>query len=76
MEYKVNENYLKKVLSLKKSIIVDQKLVEAMGFDDMRDFAEALHSWGHCRDFTYSKIEYNWQKFLRQFIKEYFLEQI
>lgn len=66
---------LKNLVESKKAILVNNKLVmRILGFSDMRDFAQSLHSWGYCRDFIYQTQTYDWQRFLRLYLKETFLD--
>lgn len=62
---------LKKLLESKKAILINNKFViRVLGFSDMRDFVEAINSWGYSHDFTYDTKVYDWQRFLKAWIKE------
>ncbi len=71
-----NHNLVKieRLLKSKKAIKFNNKLVKLLGFDDMRDFFEDIHSWGHSRDFTYQTTQDDMQKFIRAYIRENFLD--
>ena len=67
---------LEQLLSSKKAININHKLVKKiLGFEDMRDFFEAIHQWGYSRDFTYQRTEYNLQSYLRLWLREEYLNQ-
>lgn len=66
---------LEKLVRSKKAICVNNKFIKrTLGFSEMRDFCEAIHNWSYARDFTYQDATYDWQKFLRLWIKEEFLD--
>ena len=63
------------LLKSRKAILVNNKLIKrTLGFEDMREFCEAIHNWGYSRDFTYSIVPDNWDRYLRTFLRERFLE--
>jgi len=66
---------IEKLVTSKKAIITNNKFIKrTLGFEDMREFTEAIHSWGYSRDFTYQSNVYgNWQKFLKQWLFETYL---
>lgn len=66
---------LKKLVDSKKAILINNKFVfRTLAFSDVREFCEAIHSWGYSRDFTYQTIQNDWQRFLRTWIKETYLD--
>lgn len=67
---------LEALLKKKEAIVVNHKLIKKiLGFEDMRDFVESLHDFGYTTDFTYRDYQTeNWQKFLRRYLKETFLD--
>ncbi len=62
---------IEKLLKSKKTILVNNKLIKRiLGFDDMRDLSKSISDWGYCTDFTYRTEEYDWQRFIRRWLKE------
>lgn len=67
-------NKLRKIVKSEKPIVLDQELIEkTLGFEDMREFTQTLNNWAVCSDFTYSNEIYDWQKFIKAFLKEKYL---
>lgn len=65
---------IEKLVKSKKAILVNNKFIKRiLGFDDMRDFVKDIGDWGHCTDFTYCTEEYDWQRFLKRYLKDNFL---
>ncbi len=54
----VNNHFIKKVL----------------GIEDMRDFTKDLGDWGYVSDFTYRTEEYDFQRFLKRYLRETYLD--
>lgn len=66
---------IEKLVKSRKPISINNKFIKRiLGFEDMRDFCESIHNWGYSRDFTYQTLEYDWQRFLKTYLKEEFLE--
>ena len=67
---------IKNLVNSKKSIAVDNHFIrDTLGFEDMRDFSESLHSFGYTTDFTYMDHQTNsWQLFIRRYLKDTFLD--
>ncbi len=67
---------LEKLLQSKKAILLNNKLIKrTLGFDDIRDFLKVISDWGYARDFTYQTETEDWQRFLRLWIKEEFINK-
>ena len=67
---------LEQLYKSKKAINLNNKLIKKiLGFEDMRDFFEEVYTWGHQKDFTYQTEIYDSQKFIRSFIKDWYLER-
>jgi hypothetical protein len=65
---------LEKLVKSKKPILINNKLIKRiLGFSDMRDFCEAINSWGYSHDFTYDTKTEDWQRYLRAWFKEEYL---
>lgn len=66
------EEYINKLLKGGKTIEINNQLISKLGYEDIRDFTEALYYWGHNTDFTYKSVQtVNWQSYLRAFIKSF-----
>lgn len=58
-------------------IIINKKFINSLGYDDYRDFAEALGQWAYTNDFTYRDSLYDpqqgatFQRFLTAFVKSH-----
>ena len=66
---------IEKLLKSRKKIVINQKMLTALGFKDCREFATALGNWAYSNDFTYQDKLYDpqegasWQRFLTAFLK-------
>lgn len=65
---------IERLIKSKKAVNINNKLVKMLGFDDMRDFFESIHSWGYSRDFTYQTTQDDMQRFTKAYIRETFLD--
>lgn len=71
-----NEIYIKALKKLVKNrapIVLNNNLLKLLNCDDWRDFFEEIHSWGYSRDFTYQTTQNDFNRFVKLFIKENYL---
>lgn len=67
-------NKVRKLVKSDKPIVLDQELItKTLGFEDMREFTQTLNNWAGSSDFTYTSEIYDWQKFIKAFLKENYL---
>lgn len=69
------EKFAKNLLDSGATIVVDNKLMAGLGYEDTRTFFEQLGNWGYNSDFGEfpAKTETDVQTYLRLFIKENFI---
>lgn len=65
-----NQKKIKALLKSRAPIQINNALIKALDFDDVRDFTYNLGQYGHTTDFTYRySLTEDWQKHLRSYLK-------
>lgn len=65
--------YAEKVLKSRKAIVIDNKLMKGLGYEDTRTFFEQMGNWGYNTDFGYlpEAADLRVQSYLRAFIRSF-----